>query len=95
MDYQRNNIILECHQGVARGNVGGKVIDHKIVQANLRWPTIFKGSKDYARTYVVYQKVGKPYRRDELPLNPVRDLQPFEKWDIDFVGYIKPPTLQF
>jgi hypothetical protein len=34
--------------------------------------------------------VGKPSRRDELPLQPVRDLQEFEKWAVDFIEPINP-----
>jgi hypothetical protein len=36
--------------------------------------------------------VGKPSHRDELPLQPVRALQTFEKWAVDFIGPIKPTT---
>eukprot|EP00253_Pinus_taeda_P016861 PITA_16861 len=35
--------------------------------------------------------MGRPSRRDELPLNSQVSLQPFEEWDIDFVGPIQPP----
>ena len=36
--------------------------------------------------------MGKPSRRDELPLNPQISLQVFEKWAIDFVGPFNPPS---
>jgi hypothetical protein len=36
------------------------------------------------------QRVGKPSCRDELPLQPVRALQAFEKWVVDFIGPINP-----
>jgi len=35
--------------------------------------------------------MGKPSRRDELPLNPQTSLQVLEKWAIEFIGMIQPP----
>jgi transposase InsO family protein len=32
--------------------------------------------------------VGKPSRRDELPLQPIRALQALEKWAVEFIGPI-------
>jgi hypothetical protein len=58
----------------------------------LWWATLFKDAKDYARSCDTCQRVGKPSHRDELPLQPVRALQAFEKWDVDFIGPINPPT---
>jgi hypothetical protein len=79
LDHERQDILWECHSGVAGGHVGGKA-------------TMQKDAKAYARSCDVCQRVGKPSRRDELPLQPVRALQAFEKWAVDFIGPINPTT---
>jgi hypothetical protein len=38
------------------------------------------------------QRVGKPTTSKAMPLNPILAQVPFEKWGIDFVGPIKPPS---
>jgi hypothetical protein len=53
---------------------------------------LFKYAKEYSRYCDTYQRVGKPSGRYELPLQPVRVLQEFEKWVVNFIGPINPPT---
>jgi hypothetical protein len=92
LDHERPNILWECHNGVSGGHVGSKDIARKILQAGLWWPTLFKDVEEYAQAYDVCQRVGKPSLHDELPLHLVRALQSFEKWVVDFIGPINPPT---
>lgn len=35
---------------------------------------------------------GKTHSRDEIPLQDQVDVEPFDKWGIDFIGPIDPPS---
>jgi hypothetical protein len=37
--------------------------------------------------------MGRPVQIDEIPLQPQMVLEPFDKWAIDFVGPINPPSV--
>jgi hypothetical protein len=36
--------------------------------------------------------MGKPTKRNEIPLQPQVSLEPFDKWGMDFIGPIDPPS---
>ena len=56
------------------------------------WPTIFKDAKRYVRSCDTCQRMGRPVRSDEMPLQPQILIEPFEKWALDFIGPIHPPS---
>jgi hypothetical protein len=75
METERPLILAEAHEGIAEGHYAGRETAQKVLRAGLWWPTLHRDAKDYARACNVCQRVGKPSKRDEIPLAPYMTLQ--------------------
>jgi hypothetical protein len=74
MEAERPLILAEAHEGIVGGHYAGKETMQKVLRAGLWWPTLHKDAKEYYRACDVCQRVGKPSRRDEMPLAPQANL---------------------
>jgi hypothetical protein len=83
MEHERSMVLAKSHEGIAGGNYAGKPTTQKVLHVGLWWPTVHKDAKEYCQTCDVCQRVGKPSRRDEMPLMPQVTLQVFDKWVVD------------
>jgi hypothetical protein len=70
LEQERPRVLKEYHDGIEGGTYAGKATMHKVLCTGLWWSTIHRDSKEYSQRCDVCQRVGKPNRRDEMPLQP-------------------------
>ena len=68
MPHEKEAIIREAHSGTVGGHFTGKPTAQKILTAGLWWPTLHKDTNNFCRCCDIFQRVGKPSQRDEMPL---------------------------
>eukprot|EP00253_Pinus_taeda_P026228 PITA_26228 len=74
------DILLTCHDGPCGGHFVAKRTAFKILQAGYYWPTPHQDVRRYISQCDRCQRMGKPTRKDEIPLQPQVTFKPFEKW---------------
>eukprot|EP00253_Pinus_taeda_P029581 PITA_29581 len=85
-------ILLTCHDGPCGGHFVAKRTSFKVLQVGYYWPTLHQDLRRYTSQCDQCQRMGKPTPRDEIPLQPQVTFEPFDKWGIDFIGPINPPS---
>ena len=51
-----------------------------------------RDAKKYVQACDSCQRMGQPNRLDEIPLQPYLVVERFDRWALDFVGPINPPS---
>jgi hypothetical protein len=93
MDYTEVPSILEaCRDSACGGHFSGRLTAQKALRAGYFWPTMFADAKDHTKRCDACQRYARNDLHLELPLHPSLPLTPLEKWGIDYVGPISPPS---
>ena len=58
----------------------------RILQSGLWWPHIFKDTWGFVKTCDRCQRTGNISKRNEMPQQPILELEVFDVWGIDFMG---------
>jgi hypothetical protein len=93
VDYTEVPSILEaCHDSACGGHFSGRLTAQKALRAGYFWPTMFADAEDHTKRCDACQRYARNDLHLELPLHPSLPLTPLEKWGIDYVGPISPPS---
>ncbi|CAA7024181.1 unnamed protein product [Microthlaspi erraticum] len=85
-------VLEHCHGSAYGGHFATFKTATKVLQAGLWWPTLFKDAASFIAKCDPCQRKGGITKRDEMPLNPILEVEIFDVWGIDFMGPFKPAS---
>jgi hypothetical protein len=91
---EAEKVLLELHAGEDGGHFGGDTTAHKILRVGYYWPTLFRDAHALCRKCIICQKTSGRLQKPVFPLKPVSVDSPFQKWGLDIIGTINPPSSQ-
>ena len=75
------SILHYCHVREVEGHFSAT----KVLRSGFYCPTLFKDAYAHVKTCDACQRMGNISRRNEMPLNPILEVELFDVWGIDFV----------
>lgn len=83
---EQEKVLWHCHDSSYGGHFSGDRTAAKVLQSGLFWPTLFKDAFTYVKRCDRCQRTGNISKRNEMPQNPVLEVEIFDVWGIDFIG---------
>ncbi|PNY03357.1 hypothetical protein L195_g026684, partial [Trifolium pratense] len=83
---EQEKVLWHCHDSSYGGHFSGDRTAAKVLQSGLFWPTLFKDAFTYVKRCDRCQRTGNISKRNEMPQNPVLEVEIFDVWGIDFMG---------
>ncbi|KAL0742243.1 hypothetical protein Bca4012_083756 [Brassica carinata] len=79
-------ILSHCHGSSYGGHFATFKTVSKVLQAGFWWPHMFRDSQDFISRCDSCQRRGNITKRNEMPQNPILEVEVFDVWGIDFMG---------
>ncbi|XP_056845060.1 uncharacterized protein LOC130496730 [Raphanus sativus] len=79
-------ILTHCHGSSYGGHFATFKTVAKVLQAGFWWPHMFKDTQDFVLRCDSCQRRGNITKRNEMPQNPILEVEVFDVWGIDFMG---------
>lgn len=89
-DKKAKYIMWHCYSSTYECNYSGERTAAKVLQSWFWWQNIFKDCKLYLQESLECHKLGNISKQDEMPLNGMIEVEPFDCWEIDFMGPFPP-----
>lgn len=79
-------ILRSCHDSEYGGHFGGTKTVFKVLQSGYYWPTLFKDAYHYVKSCDKCQRTGGIFKKNEMSLTTILEVEIFDVWGIDFMG---------
>ena len=80
------SILFHCHSSAYGGHASSSKTAAKVLQAGFFWPTIFKDAHAFVLSCDQCQRTGNISKRNEMPQQPILEVELFDVWGVDFMG---------
>ncbi|XP_019057336.1 PREDICTED: uncharacterized protein LOC104807112 [Tarenaya hassleriana] len=80
------SVISHCHSSDYAGHFATSKTATKILQVGFYWPALFKDVHRFVSSCDACQRTGNISRRHEMPQQYILEVEPFDVWNIDFMG---------
>ncbi|CAN6560283.1 unnamed protein product [Malus baccata var. baccata] len=85
-DSEIQSILNFCHTYACGGHFGTQRTARKVLECGFYWPTLFKDARTFCIAYDRCQRTGNIGPKDQMPQNPIFNVEIFYVWGIYFMG---------
>jgi hypothetical protein len=89
---EAQKVMFYFHEGLCGGHHFWKTTAHNILRDGYYWPALFANVCRGIRACIKCQNFSGKQQLKSLPLKPIVSPAHFQKWGLDFIGEIHPPS---